>query len=60
MVFFFYRAAITENSKNGVNIATVVADDADKNRTMTYFIEGMWHGIMIIIIQKIHHLNNFF
>ncbi|CAG9119461.1 unnamed protein product [Plutella xylostella] len=36
----FYKSSITENSKNGVNIATVVADDADKNRTMTYFLEG--------------------
>ncbi|KAG7306076.1 hypothetical protein JYU34_008659 [Plutella xylostella] len=36
----FYKSSITENSKNGVNIATVVADDADKNRTMTYYLEG--------------------
>ncbi|XP_046405905.1 cadherin-23 [Ischnura elegans] len=36
----FYRRAITENSKNGVTIATVRADDADKNRTITYSLEG--------------------
>ncbi|XP_073949712.1 cadherin 88C [Choristoneura fumiferana] len=36
----FYRTSIPENSKNGANIATVIADDADKNRTMSYFLEG--------------------
>lgn len=36
----FYRVSVPENSKNGANIATVIADDADKNRTMTYFVEG--------------------
>ncbi|XP_049696338.2 cadherin-23 [Helicoverpa armigera] len=35
-----YKTSITENSKNGVNIATVIADDADKNKSMSYFIEG--------------------
>ncbi|CAH1646513.1 unnamed protein product [Spodoptera littoralis] len=35
-----YKTSITENSKNGVNIATVIADDADKNKTMNYFLEG--------------------
>ncbi|KAJ8730632.1 hypothetical protein PYW08_002045 [Mythimna loreyi] len=35
-----YKASITENSKNGVNIATVTADDADKNKSMNYFVEG--------------------
>ncbi|GFG38793.1 hypothetical protein Cfor_02805 [Coptotermes formosanus] len=36
----FYRRSITENSKNGVTIVNVVADDADKNRTITYSLEG--------------------
>ncbi|KAM3963622.1 cadherin-23 [Aphomia sociella] len=36
----FYKTSIPENSKNGVNIVTVIADDADKNRTMTYSLEG--------------------
>ncbi|GLV38052.1 Cadherin 88C [Carabus blaptoides fortunei] len=36
----FYRFAVTENSKNGVSIGSVVADDADKNRTITYGLEG--------------------
>lgn len=36
----FYRKSITENSKNGVVIANVVADDEDKNRSITYSFEG--------------------
>ncbi|GBP37114.1 Cadherin-23 [Eumeta japonica] len=36
----FYKCSITENSKTGVNIATVIADDADKNRSMSYYFEG--------------------
>nr|CAD7259201.1 unnamed protein product [Timema shepardi] len=36
----FYRRSITENSKNGVTIINVVADDADKNRTIKYALEG--------------------
>ncbi|CAG4973752.1 unnamed protein product [Parnassius apollo] len=36
----FYKTSITENSKNGAVIDHVIADDADRNRTMTYFLEG--------------------
>lgn len=36
----FYRRSITENSKNGITIVNVVADDADKNRTIKYSLEG--------------------
>ncbi|XP_054269612.1 cadherin-23-like [Macrosteles quadrilineatus] len=36
----FYRRFITENSQLGVPIINVVADDADKNRTITYSLEG--------------------
>ncbi|KMQ96646.1 Cadherin-23, partial [Lasius niger] len=36
----FYRRSVTENSKNGVNIANIVADDADKNRSITYSLQG--------------------
>ncbi|XP_068632323.1 cadherin-23 [Battus philenor] len=36
----FYKTSITENSKNGAVIDNVIADDADKNRTMSYFLEG--------------------
>jgi len=42
----FYRRSITENSKNGVTIVNVVADDADKNRTITYSLEGMFRNIV--------------
>ena len=42
----FYRRSITENSKNGVTIVNVVADDADKNRTITYLLEGMFCNIV--------------
>lgn len=36
----FYRQTITENSINGVMIANVLAYDVDKNRTITYALEG--------------------
>ncbi|KAG5318093.1 CAD86 protein, partial [Pseudoatta argentina] len=36
----FYRRSVTENSKNGVNIVNIVADDADKNRSITYSLQG--------------------
>lgn len=31
---------MTENSKNGVHIASIVAYDDDKNRTITYLLES--------------------
>ncbi|KAF5272299.1 hypothetical protein FQR65_LT04956 [Abscondita terminalis] len=36
----YYRFAVTENSKNGVVIGNVIADDVDKNRTVRYTLEG--------------------
>lgn len=36
----FYRRAITENSQAGIIILNIVADDADKNRTITYTLDG--------------------
>lgn len=36
----FYRRAITENSQTGTAILNIVADDVDKNRTISYFLEG--------------------
>jgi len=38
----FYRRSIPENSQPGTMIVSVVADDADKNRTITYSLEGCW------------------
>ncbi|CAB3223205.1 unnamed protein product [Arctia plantaginis] len=48
----FYKTSITENSKTGVNIATVIADDADKNRTMTYFIEGREELLSLVHLES--------
>ncbi|XP_064108915.1 cadherin-23-like isoform X3 [Macrobrachium nipponense] len=36
----FYRRSVAENAKKGTTIVTVVADDVDKNRTITYFLQG--------------------
>ncbi|SPP80357.1 cadherin-23 [Drosophila guanche] len=36
----FYRQSITENSINGAMIVNVLAYDADRNRTITYALEG--------------------
>lgn len=36
----FYRRAITENSQSGTAILNIVADDVDKNRTISYSLEG--------------------
>ncbi|KAK0092521.1 hypothetical protein PV326_001229 [Microctonus aethiopoides] len=36
----FYRRSVTENSKIGAHIASIVANDADKNRTITYSLES--------------------
>lgn len=53
----FYRRSITENSKNGVTIINVVADDADKNRTITYSLEGM--SCNVVILQNGLHQNGY-
>jgi ABC-type siderophore export system fused ATPase/permease subunit len=36
----FYRRTVTENSQAGITILNIVADDADKNRTISYSLEG--------------------
>lgn len=36
----FYRFAVAENSKNGVVIGVITADDPDKNKTISYTLEG--------------------
>lgn len=36
----FYMMSVSENSKPGSTIGTVTADDADKNRTVQYILEG--------------------
>jgi ABC-type siderophore export system fused ATPase/permease subunit len=44
----FYRRSVTENSKSGVTIVNVVADDVDKNRTITYSLEGKLFNIICV------------
>ncbi|XP_073815991.1 cadherin 88C [Musca autumnalis] len=61
----FYKKSITENSMNGVLIANVVAYDVDKNRTITYSVEGNplirqmihmdSHTGEIVVANKIDH-----
>ncbi|XP_069185641.1 cadherin-23 isoform X4 [Procambarus clarkii] len=36
----FYRRSVAENAKKGTTIVTVVADDVDKNRTISYSLQG--------------------
>ncbi|KAF2362742.1 Cadherin [Trinorchestia longiramus] len=46
----FYRRSVPENAKVGMTIVTVVADDADKNRTITYSwqIEGNTTSLLLL------------
>ncbi|XP_076057455.1 cadherin 88C isoform X2 [Oratosquilla oratoria] len=37
----FYRRNVAENAKSGTTIVNVVADDVDKNRSITYLLEGV-------------------
>lgn len=61
----FYRQSITENSINGAMIVNVLASDVDKNRTITYALEGnpTYRSLMhldpqtgeIVVASKIDH-----
>lgn len=61
----FYRQSITENSINGAMIVNVLASDVDKNRTITYALEGnpTYRSLMhldpqtgeIVVSSKIDH-----
>ncbi|KAH8267311.1 hypothetical protein KR018_005727 [Drosophila ironensis] len=61
----FYRQSITENSINGAMIVNVLASDVDKNRTITYALEGnpIYRSLMhldpqtgeIVVASKIDH-----
>ncbi|CAH0406856.1 unnamed protein product [Chilo suppressalis] len=48
----YYRFSIPENSKNAAYIGTVTADDADKNRTMTYYLEGPEELLSMVHLEK--------
>ncbi|XP_049786609.1 cadherin-23-like [Schistocerca cancellata] len=47
----YYRRSITENSKNGMTIINVVADDPDKNRTITYSLEGPHKSTSLVYLD---------
>ncbi|CAG9827600.1 unnamed protein product [Diabrotica balteata] len=47
----FYKFSIAENSKHGTAIGSVTADDIDKNKTITYSLEGA------IELTSLVHLN---
>lgn len=49
----YYRYTLTENSKIGVVIGNVVADDLDKNRTITYMLEGQKQIMSLLQLDKI-------
>ncbi|CAG9785729.1 unnamed protein product [Diatraea saccharalis] len=48
----YYRTSIPENSKNAAYIGTVIADDADKNRTMAYYLEGPEQLLSMVHLEK--------
>nr|CAH7720091.1 unnamed protein product [Callosobruchus chinensis] len=47
----FYKFSVTENSKYGVPIGSVVADDPDKNKTVTYSLEGLSEATSLLFID---------
>ncbi|KAJ8962164.1 hypothetical protein NQ318_018121 [Aromia moschata] len=44
----FYKFSVTENSKHGIAIGTITADDLDKNKTITYSLDGRYEIIELI------------
>lgn len=48
----FYREAVTENSKIGSPVVTVRAMDIDKNRSITYSLEGPSDLLKLISIDR--------
>ncbi|KPI92876.1 Cadherin-23 [Papilio xuthus] len=48
----YYKTSIAENSKNGALIDKVIADDADKNRTMSYFLEGPAELLELVHMER--------
>lgn len=48
----YYRQAVTENTKPGSPIVTVVAEDADKNRSLTYSLQGSSDIIGLVGVDK--------
>ncbi|CAK1540672.1 unnamed protein product [Leptosia nina] len=48
----FYKTSVPENSKNGAHIDTLLADDPDKNRSITYMLEGTNASLGLVHIDK--------
>ncbi|XP_017773804.1 PREDICTED: cadherin-23 [Nicrophorus vespilloides] len=48
----FYKFSVAENSKNGVIIGGVIADDADKNKSVTYTLEGRDDLVKLLYLNK--------
>lgn len=47
----FYKRSIAENSPNGIPVLNVAAFDIDKNRTITYALEGPTDTIDLVHID---------
>lgn len=47
----FYKRSIAENSPNGITILNVAAFDMDKNRTISYSLEGPMETIDLVQID---------
>lgn len=48
----YYKFSITENSKNGVTIGNVLADDPDLNKTITYTLDGRYEITELIYLDS--------
>ncbi|XP_045137140.1 cadherin-23-like [Portunus trituberculatus] len=48
----YYRRSLAENSKKGTTVASVVADDIDKNRTITYSMQGPKEVLSLVQLDR--------
>lgn len=48
----FYKRSITENSQIGLTVVNVLATDVDKNRTVTYEIEGSDDAMKLLYMDE--------
>lgn len=48
----YYRRSLAENSKKGTTVASVVADDIDKNRTITYSMQGPKEVLSLVELDR--------
>lgn len=47
----FYKFTVAENSKNGIVIGSIAADDADINKTVTYILEGLPELLKLVLLN---------